>query len=296
MKYCFIIGENCRSLSPLMHNSALKAAGIGSEFAYGLMYVTPSTLPEFINWVRQRDEVVGLSVTIPLKELITEHLDEVAECALAVGSVNTVVKNGDKLCGYNTDYLGVLNPIKDRLKRKKIKPQSTACLNAVILGMGGAGKGALYALELLGIEEIIVGVRSPEKLNLPYPVMPFDEACKLAGCTDIVINATSIGDEQLFATDQFEGVYLDMVYTPLFTPTLRAIMGGCDFDGETSRESPAQRATVKLTEAELLATYRSSSCIHGLEMLVAQGVRQFELFTGHSPDVQLLTECLITAK
>lgn len=275
-----------------MHNTALRAAGLANEYAYGLMYVTPQCLEQFLQWMRERKEVVGLSVTIPLKERILEHLDEIAECAAAIGSVNTVVKNGDKLCGYNTDYLGVFNPIKDRLKRKKIKPEAQGALNAIILGMGGAGKAALYALSLLGIEDIVVGVRSPEKIDIPYPVVSFEDARELAASTDIVVNATSIGDKVLFSTDEFQGVYLDMVYTPLFTPTLQAIIFDTDISKEASEENETE--FFKLSEAQLHSLYRRSSCIHGLEMLVAQGVRQFELFTGHSPDVKVMTECLVS--
>lgn len=269
-----------------MHNTALRAAGLADEYSYGLMYVTPQSLEQFLQWMRERKEVVGLSVTIPLKERILEHLDEIAECAAAIGSVNTVVKTGGKLFGYNTDYIGIVEPIKNRLERFELTAQSRPInqLKGIILGMGGAGKAALYALKSLGLEEIVVGVRTPEKLNIPEPVIPFNEACLLAESSDIVINATSIGDKELFCTSQFEGIYLDMVYTPLFTPTIKAVMLRLE-EGENLSN---------IKESGLYEIYRDGKSINGLEMLVAQGVRQFELFTGHSPDVEVMTACLVS--
>ncbi len=97
----------------------------------------------------------GLNVTAPFKKDMIDFLDSIEPAAAGIGGVNTVVKEGDLLKGYNTDYLGVV----DSLRKRKIELQKSRC---VVLGAGGAGRAAAYGLVKAGAQVTIVN-RTYEK-------------------------------------------------------------------------------------------------------------------------------------
>ncbi len=114
------------SLSPLIHNRALRETGIDSCY---LPFET-EMLGEFLP-LREALNLTGFSVTLPYKETIREHLDEVDATAARLGAVNTVVKKGNRLVGSNTDVPAGLRVLERALP---VKDRSVA-----ILGAGGAG-------------------------------------------------------------------------------------------------------------------------------------------------------------
>lgn len=113
------------------------------EVAYSKM-MEPSTL--------------GGSVTIPLKEAIIPKLDYITESAKEIGAVNTITKYKGKLLGDNTDWLGILEPIRKASQGKKLQ-------SAVILGAGGTAKAAIYALQKLGVNDILIHNKSTGRLE-----------------------------------------------------------------------------------------------------------------------------------
>jgi shikimate dehydrogenase len=168
----------------------------------------------------------GLSVTIPFKQDVMEHLDEVDEhAAQQIGAVNTVVFACGSAIGYNTDWLGVRKPLVSMKGAK-----------AVLLGAGGVASAAAYALVDLDMDVTILN-RTPENAR----VLARRSGCRWAAWDtfdsirpDLVVNATPLGmepdtrsplaEEQLYP----ELTVFDLVYTPPITPLIeRARARGC---------------------------------------------------------------------
>lgn len=256
MKVFGVIGYPVsHSLSPVMHNAALRHLGIPA--VYGAFEVGPEDLPAAISGVRALG-IGGLSVTVPHKEAVMAWLDEIDPVAERIGAVNTVVNREGCLFGTNTDWLGVKRSLLEagvELSGKK----------AVVVGAGGAARAVVHALCELGAEVEIYNRTFPkaEKLARDFggKAYALSEIIKASG--EIIIQATSVGlkswkspvPKEVFENFQ---VAMDIVYVPLKTRFLsEAEAAGCQ-------------------------------TIDGLKMLVYQGAEQFKLFTGYEPPVELM--------
>lgn len=128
----------------------------------------------------KNEDFDGWNVTIPYKEAILPYLDEIDADAERIGAVNTIVKRGGKLIGYNTDHIGF-----ERSLLPFLEPTDT---KALIMGTGGASKAVAFALQRRGINYAFVS-RTPEAGQLSYgqvngSVMPY---------VNIIINTTPVG-------------------------------------------------------------------------------------------------------
>ncbi len=253
------------SLSPLMHNQAFAACNENK------VYVPLHTedLQAALQGLRGM-QIDGVSVTIPFKERVLDLLDEIDPVAAKIGAVNTVVvrrgESGIKLFGSNTDWLGSNKALLDHIELRHSR--------AVILGAGGAARAIGFGLLEAGAgveiksRSEIKGRRLAEELGCLWS--PLNERPKEAAA--ILINATSVGmepDNQTSPIDQSllggYRVVMDIVYVPLQTQLLK--------DG---------------------AAY-GCICVNGLEMLLYQGVAQFELWTGRSAPVEVMRRALLGA-
>ncbi len=261
-----IIGDPVSSsLSPYMQNPAFVDGGVNAVFIPLLV----KDLDQFVRRMVHREtrEVElnfgGFSVTMPHKRSITPHLDEIDPVARAIGAVNTVKMDGDRLIGYNTDAYGFIEPLKARLGDLRDA-------RAWIVGTGGAARGCIYALREAGADVAVFG-REPARshaLAEEFGVRAGSVSDLRSGVTDadILINATPLGmrganeDETIATAAELDGVKLvyDLVYNPSETRLLRE----------------AKEAGVQT--------------IGGLEMLLAQGARQFEIWTGREAPVDLM--------
>jgi len=209
------------SRGPNLFNALFKEHGLN----YYYTFFEDAEIGRIMQQARALD-AKGLSVTIPFKQSVMEHLDEIPDpAARQIGAVNTVVFACGKALGYNTDWLGVRAPLLG-MKGKK----------AVLLGAGGGASAAAYAMTGLEMDVTILN-RTPEKAK---------ELAKRSGCRwaawdtfdalhpDLVVNTTPLGMEpdtrSPLATDQLypELTVFDLVYTPPITPLIeRAIGQGC---------------------------------------------------------------------
>ncbi len=248
------------SLSPAMHNAALRELGI--KAVYGAFEVRPEELPQAIAGIRAL-AIGGVSVTVPHKEGVISYLDEVDEVAEEIGAVNTIVNRGGRLFGTNTDWIGVLKAFENAGVRLE-------GASAAVVGAGGAARAVVYALKRAGAE-VVVYNRTLEKAlvlaeRFGAVARPLSEIVKASG--DIIVQTTSVGLkswESPVPPEVFRrfAVAMDIVYVPLKTKFL--------------------------SEAE------ASGCktIDGLKMLVYQGAEQFKLFTGRQPPVELMYEAAL---
>lgn len=262
-KVNMVIGDPINhSLSPLIHNAGYEAIGIDSDFVYVACRVGINRLASFVEGIRAMN-ILGVSCTIPHKVWIMQYLDFIDEIAKKIGAVNTVVNDNSTLHGYNTDWLGVVGPIE--------KLTSLSGKAVAVVGAGGAARAAAYGVVQKNAKLTIFNrtVSKAEELATEFggdalPLESLDEIKKM----DVIFNATSVGlktdDETPIPQDLIQPgqIVFDAIYTPLETRLLR--------------ESKLQGAIT----------------IHGLEMLLAQGAAQFELYTGHEAPLSVMRAVL----
>ena len=268
-----IIGNPVRhSLSPAMQNAAIKACDL--DYIYVPFSVQPESLAAAVSGLRALG-VCGFNVTIPYKTAVMDYLDELDESAVAAGAVNTVLVRDGLLKGYNTDGYGLISSLTDDLG------YVSGADSIVVIGAGGAARGALSALCLAGAERIVVTNRSfnravelVEEMRARFPkstvlVSSQDQISeKHLRSASLLINTTSIG----MAGDRIGCVDLasmpkgskifDMVYSPSETPLLR------------------EAASIGI------------EAVNGLGMLAAQGERAFSIWTGITPPKGLMKRVL----
>ncbi len=247
------------SLSPIMHNFWFKKYGI--KAVYGAFPVKEE-LSAGVMGIRVLN-IKGVSVTIPHKVEVMKYLDEVSREAEEIGAVNTLFWKENKLCGDNTDWKGILNSFLERgveITGKRV----------VILGAGGAARAACYAMKKGGASEILIYNRTFDKAqklaeDFGGKAFPFSEINNSEG--DIFVQTTSIGMKEERSPVGEEvirkfKVVMDVVYVPLKTRLLKI----------------AERLGIKT--------------IDGLSMLIYQGVEQFKIWTGITPDSEEIRKIL----
>ena len=262
------------SLSPYIHNAAFAAASINAVF----IPLQVKDLDEFIRrMVRKESREVelnfgGFAVTMPHKQTIMRHLDDIEPAAEKIGAVNTVKIDGDRMTGYNTDAYGFIEPLKSKFSDLKGS-------RVAVLGAGGAARACIFALQQENAD-VTVFARDEERsaaLGRDFGISSSglskikDQSFKvLSNDFDIVVNATPMGMNGPFA-DQ----------TPLTAEQLEGVKFVFDIvtsAGDTPLIKEARKAGV--------------STISGEEMLLYQGAKQFEIWTGRSAPIEIMREAL----
>jgi 3-dehydroquinate dehydratase/shikimate dehydrogenase len=257
-QYYGVVGSHAStSLSPAMQNAAFHAKHLNAIY----MPCETNRLQDFLAFARQLG-FSGFSVTMPFKRAIIRELDWVDPLAAKIGACNTVAVQHGKWMGWNTDAAAVVEVLTKRLR--------LAGSRILILGAGGAARSAAYALRAEGAVVIIAARREAAGRNLARgisaQVVPWGSADGLD--VDAVINATPVGMAPYVDALPLDlarlrvRVVFDMVYYPMETRFLAEARG------------------------------RGLTTISGLEMLVAQGARQFEIWTGESAPRALMEQAV----
>ncbi len=186
--FCIISDERVfRSQSPPMFSAILKRAGI--KGTYVPFKVCPADLGQAIHSIRILN-IAGANVTVPYKEAVIPYLDVLSEGARIIGAVNTIVRKGDVLKGYNTNAIGFM----DALNQAGF---NVAGKSAVVFGTGGAAKAVIFILNWLQAGSIIVTGRNEEKTR-QIADLAGGEALSLNSLTkqpvlaNLIVNATSV--------------------------------------------------------------------------------------------------------
>jgi 3-dehydroquinate dehydratase/shikimate dehydrogenase len=259
-----IIGNRVsHSLSPHIHNAAFAANNLNAVYIPFEVHDSIEFLRRMVHpKTRELDwNLNGLSVTAPHKSIVMQQLDWIDPACREIGACNTVVIRGDQLFGYNTDATGFIAPLRDALGTIR----NARC---AVVGAGGAARACVWALKQDGAD---VTIFARDKSNADFLARTFGIQAQDFPTTsfkgfDVVINATPLGtrgagDNETIATaEQLRGVRLayDLVYNP--------------------------------SETTFLREARSAGCnvLVGIEMLLAQAVEQFKLWTGQSPDANVM--------
>ena len=231
---CGLIGAGIqRSLAPALHEEEARHQGL--RLHYQLIDLAAAgagveSLPGLIHAAR----IIGfrgLNITFPCKQTVIPLLDALSEEARTIGAVNTVVREGDRLVGHNTDASGWSWGFRRALPRADLS-------RVVLLGAGGAGAACAHAVLSLGAQRLIVADKEParaaalvERLNQHFPKnrarVASDAAAELPGATGL-IQATPVGMAQhpgmpLDETLLRPAVWIsEIVYVPLETSLLKA--------------------------------------------------------------------------
>jgi len=283
-RFCAVYGHPIRhSASPAMHNPAMAALGL--NWRYLAFELHPDNLRSAIAGAKAM-KFIGLNLTVPHKLLALEMMDALDESARTWGAVNTIrfeakatdgqwqplhmfsePPNDIRAHGFNTDADAITRALREDLK---FEPRGKSVL---LLGAGGAGRVAALKLAQEGVGELHLVNRTTSKAE--------QLAAELKGVrghvgypkneVDLVLNATSLGlrstdalpfDPKAFSLSRATAAY-DMIYRPAETPFLRA-----------AAEAGCRTA-------------------NGLGMLLYQGAKALELWTGKIAPISIMREALM---
>jgi shikimate dehydrogenase len=261
-----LIGNSIQaSKSPMMHVTEAQAQGVRLTYElFDLAGRPEGALAETLSALQAKG-FAGVNVTHPYKQAVIALLDELSDDAAAVGAVNTVVFEGGRRIGYNTDAFGFAESFRRGLPGVRNRL-------AVQIGAGGAGAAVAYGLLTLGIERVAIVDVAPERANLlaqnlseRFGAGRAFAAAKVAdviGEADGVVNATPIG-------------MLGYAGMPLDAALLRSALWVAEI-------------VYFPLQTELLRMARLAGCrtVDGGGMAVFQAAEAFRLFTGLAPDAE----------
>jgi len=252
---CVLVGITGHPLShtksPGMQEAAMREAGINGRY---LVFDSPDL--DSIEEVIKGYDIRGMNVTIPYKQEVMDHLDDLSGSAESVGVVNTIINDNGKLRGDNTDVIGIEYALLDVPLRDR---------KALIMGSGGAARAAAYALNGLGCRVSVAGRNQSTVSQICRDFGAEQHSGSVSGF-DLVVNCTPIGlvdgeyPADISGLDKCQTVF-DMVYgrsTPL---TSSAASKGC-----------------RITD--------------GQEMLIGQGAASFRSWFGKEPDCDAMRGAL----
>ena len=283
-----VIGDPvAQSLSPYMHNPAFTDRGVNAVFLSLLVKNIDDFIRRMVKPETREVELNfgGFSVTMPHKQAIIPHLDAIDPTAKAIGAVNTVKFTDGKLTGYNTDAHGFITPLK-------AKYGDLINARVAVFGAGGAARACVYALKQEDADVTVFardaakgtafasefGVKFSEISDLKFEISNDrkpknkDQKSKTdLSVFDILVDATPLGmkgpheNDALFTADELAG--LKFVYD----------------------------LVTKTTNTPLIAEAKKAGIpsIGGLDMLIAQGCKQFEIWTGLEAPAELMRDSLV---
>jgi 3-dehydroquinate dehydratase / shikimate dehydrogenase len=259
--YAIIGNPVAHSLSPVMQNAGFQARRMNAVYV-------PFLVEDLRDFLRAMEplKIAGFSVTLPHKQTIFRHLDGCDLLAAAIGAVNTVVvRASGKLYGYNTDYLGVLRALEPRIPLRGSR--------VLIMGAGGAARAVAFALAQAGAA---VCISARRKKRAAYLAKAVDGQAVIRERLrqeffDAIVNATPVGMHPRVHHSPLDARELNcrLVFDTIYRPRL-----------------------TKLLE---LARRRGIETISGIEMFVAQGAAQWEIWTGQRAPVETMRKAAIRA-
>lgn len=239
-----------------MQNAAFAALGLNCT--YIAFRVPANELKESIESLRSIN-ISGFNVTIPHKVEVMKHIDELDASAKNAAAVNTVNNIEGIFRGYNTDIEGFIEP----LRRREVDFNN---MHVLLLGAGGAARAVVAALaQQRGIARLIIANRDMQRgaelaqigsgLGMKCETLELAQAQDVSSDCDLIVNATSIGLNNEPSPIDHEhikkgSVVYDIVYRPIVTDLIEN------------------------------AKYAQATVVYGYEMLIEQGAKAFEIWTG----------------
>lgn len=261
MKAAVLGSPISHSLSPVLHNAAYKALDL--DHTYTAIETTETALGSFLSKIDS--DWLGVSLTMPLKEVVFEFADSCDDLAMQTGAINTLVF-GVEVKGFNTDVLGIVDAVSEF--------GASRISTGVIFGSGATARSALVALHMLGASEIFCVARNESDIqrlaSIAHEIDVDFKSCSLEQSNwlqaEVVVNTTPVGVLDGIAREVFapNGLLLDVVYNPWPTQLAAswAVTGG--------------------------------SIVSGLSMLLYQAGHQVTLMTGKPAPIAAMRQALNT--
>ena len=271
MKRAGLIGNPVsHSRSPQMHNAAFRALDI--DAVYELWHTEIAEIPDRLASIRGAG-MLGANVTVPHKQAVMPWCDQLTEIARRAGAVNTIIPRDGMLIGDNTDVYGFARSVQEATR-------ATIPGHAMLIGAGGAARAVIVALQEVGVPRLTIVNRTVSKARdlavelagsgaMDIDVVALDELDRsLPDGVDLLINSTAIGwhDGEM----------------PLAPAVLATLMSNTLVVDLTYRE----------TELLKVARAQGHPVLDGSGMLLYQGVRAFELWTGKTAPVEVMRTAL----
>ena len=270
-KYGLIGWPVAHSLSPPMQNAGFNSACIDAE--YSLVEVSPERMNTVIP--EMKNEFSGWNCTVPHKQHIIEFLDNLDETAKVLGSVNTVVNEDGKLTGYSTDGYGMERSIEESFG-EKVQDNSF-----LFIGAGGASRAVALYFALQGAAKIAILNRTVEKASALV-----DE-----------ISAVNADIETL--ADTINSTDFDpSPYNIVIQCTSLGLHEGDPSPYDVNRLKPSQNVVdmiYKKTDFLRKAEKLGCKTADGRGMLLFQGVKAWEIWTGKEAPVEAMRNALYDA-
>jgi len=257
-----VIGDPIgHSLSPVLQNAGFQARKMDAVFLPFLVH----DLRDFLLSVGPLG-IAGFAITLPHKQAILRHLDDCDPMAAAIGAVNTVVvRGGGKFYGYNTDYVGVLRALEQRIPLRGSR--------ALIFGAGGAARAVAFALAESGASVCVCARRAQAAKALARAAggEVVERPRLRREYFDAIVNATPVGMHPAGGRSPLEARELNcrLVFDLIYRP--------------------------RVTKLMQLAARRGIETVSGVEMFVAQGTAQWEIWTGERAPVNAMRGAVLRA-
>lgn len=253
--YCIFGNPVRHSLSPVMHNAAFQSTGRNAIY----LAFQPDTIEHAIHAMRTLN-IRGASITIPYKVEVIKYIDRVESLASEIGSVNTLVNDDGTITGLNTDGHGALISLKNSI-------ESLVGLRVMILGNGGSARAIAFALLEEDVAVTIVGRNAGRVTALVNDLrkkndrvtshLMYELTQNAMHDIDILINTTPVG-----MTPYTDAIPLDeefvlphhTVFDIVYAPSMTKLMG--------------------------IAQQKGCTTVFGIDMLLNQGAKQYEIWTG----------------
>ncbi len=281
-EYIGLIGYPLKhSVSPYFQQAALDYYGL--DIRYEAWETIPAELPDIVGHLR-RPQNLGANVTVPYKEIVLPLLDDVEGLAGSIGAVNTIVKKGAKLVGYNTDSDGFIEALEED---GQFDPEGKS---AIMIGAGGVARAAGFALVRRKVASLSITDRRFDRASALSEDLVRGVKPGAANIRDYEAHVGTFEWEKLKSAKTFENCDLIAQCT---------IMGMKDSPQEG--QSPLRLEVIPRdvlvydvvynpgrTPLLGLAQKAGAKTLDGLPMLVYQGVASFKLWIGKEPPVDIM--------
>lgn len=255
------------SLSPQIHNAAFRHFKLNK--VYVPIRVPREDLSRFIDDAPALD-IKGLSVTIPHKEEVVKKLTEIDGAVRGIGAANTVVFEGQKRLGFNTDCQAAMDSLEAAIGSEEAGPRLQG-KTALVLGAGGVGKAIVYGLTRRSVNVVVTDIVARQALTLAqrFDCRTVDWVSRHSVSADLLFNCTPVGmhpnvDETPFEKHHLRpsAIVFDAVYNPENTLLVKD------------------------------ARSRNCTVVTGVDMFVRQACLQFERFTGQEGPADLMRDTI----
>jgi 3-dehydroquinate dehydratase/shikimate dehydrogenase len=256
------------SLSPLIHNAAFRHLKLNK--VYIPIRVPRADLASFLDHAAQIG-IKGLSVTIPHKEAVLAKLTESDSAVRGIGAANTVIFEGDRRIGYNTDCEAAIGSLEEAMSGPGQPDNPLRGKTALVLGAGGVGKAIAFGLVRRGCQVVLTDGEADRATQLAHRLkcLSVEWPGRHTVNADVLVNCTPVG------------MHPNVDETPFEKHHLRPAM--TVFDAVYNPEN-----TLLIKEARA----RSCKVITGVDMFVRQACLQFKLFSGVDGPADLMREVI----